>query len=357
MNPSLFSPLKVGALNLKNRIVMSPLTRCRASGADGRTPNDLMKKYYVQRASAGLIITEATAISPMAVGYANTPGIWSEEHINGWRSITDAVHEKGGIIVLQLWHVGRISHPMFLNGELPVSASAIAAEGHVSLVRPHTNYATPRALETVEIPSLIEAYRQAAANAKLAGFDGVELHGANGYLLDQFLQDGCNQRQDQYGGSIANRARLLLEVTDAVISVWGADRIGVHLSPRGGSHSIKDSNPEATFSYVAEELGKRKIAFICTREFMGTDSLSPKLKKIFKGVFIGNEKLTLASAEAALQKGDVDAVAFGKDYIANPDLVERLQKKAALNPQRPETFYASGEVGYTDYPFLENSEV
>lgn len=356
MSLSLFTPLKAGALELKNRIVMAPLTRCRATGADGRTPNELMKKYYEQRASAGLIITEATAISPMAVGYANTPGIWSEEHVKAWRDITNAVHAKNGQIVLQLWHVGRISHPMFLNGETPVSASAIAAEGYVSLVRPRTAYPVPRALEISEISKLIKDYQLAAENAKRSGFDGVELHAANGYLLDQFLHDGSNQRRDQYGGSIENRARLLLETTDAVTSVWGADRVGVHLAPRGDSHSMTDSNPEALFTFVAEELRKRKIAFICTRESVGVDSLSFKLKRIFKGVFIGNEKFTLESAQQALDKGDVDAVAFGRDFIANPDLVERLKIKAPLNPQRPETFYAAGATGYTDYPFLENTK-
>lgn len=348
----LLQPIKLGAIELKNRIIMSPLTRSRASGADGRTPNDLMKEYYIQRASAGLIITEATAISPKAVGYANTPGIWSEEHVVGWKKITDAVHEQGGKIVMQLWHVGRISHPMFLNGELPVAPSAVAPTGNVSLVRPPTAFVTPRALELSEIPEIVADYKKAAQNAKRAGFDGVEIHGANGYLLDQFLQDISNHRTDQYGGSIENRARLMLEVTDACIAVWGADRVGMHLAPRADSHSMGDSNLEKTFSYVAEELGQRKIAFICVREYEAPNSLGPKLKKLFKGPFIGNEKFTFATAEAAVERGDYDAIAWGKDYIANPDLVERYKERASLNALVPATMYAPGAEGYTDYPAL-----
>lgn len=349
---SLLQPIKLGSIELKNRIVMSPLTRCRASGADGRTPNDLMKEYYIQRASAGLIITEATAISPMGVGYPNTPGIWSEEHVTGWKKITDAVHAKGGKIVLQLWHVGRISHPLYLDGKLPVAPSAIAPTGNVSLVRPPTPFVTPRALDLSEISGIVADYKKAAQNAKLAGFDGIEIHGANGYLLDQFLHDNANHRTDQYGGSIENRARLMLEVADACIEVWGADRVGMHLAPRGGSHSVAGSNLDATFSYVAEELGKRKIAFICAREFEGPDSLGPKLKKLFKGPYIGNEKFTFATAEAAVTRGDYDAIAFGNDYISNPDLVERYSEDKPLNELNKAMIYAKGSEGYTDYPTL-----
>lgn len=348
----LLLPLKMGSLNLKNRIVMAPLTRGRATGHDGRTPNDLMQEYYVQRASAGLIITEATAVTSMGVGYANTPGIWSEEQVQAWKKITAAVHEVGGLIVMQLWHVGRISHQVFLNGELPVSASAIKANGFVSLLRPKSEFPIPRALETSEIPQIIEAYRKGAENAKRAGFDGVELHGANGYLLDQFLQDGSNHRTDQYGGPVENRARLMLEATDAAISVWGADKVGMHLAPRGDSHSMQDSNREATFSYVAEQLGKRKLAFICAREHIAADSLAPKLKKLFGGAFIGNEKIDVAAAEAAVAAKLFDAVAFGKSYIANPDLVKRVELKASLNALVPETIYTDSGLGYTDYPFI-----
>lgn len=350
----LLEPLNIGALSLRNRLIMAPLTRSRASGTDGRTPNQLMKDYYVQRASAGMIISEATAVTPMGVGYANTPGIWSEDHIEGWKNITDAVHAQGGKILLQLWHVGRISHPLFLNGKLPVSASSMAPEGFINLVRPKTRFVKPRALETREISGVVAEFKKGAENALRAGFDGVEIHGANGYLLDQFLQSKSNQRVDHYGGSLENRARLMLEVTDAVTSVWGADRVGMHLAPRGDSQSMGDHYPAVTFSYVAEQLGQRKIAFLCVREHQGPDSLGPLLKKAFRGIYIGNEMFNFQSAEAALKAGMVDAVAFGRDYIANPDLVERYRKGAPLNSPVPETFYARGSTGYTDYPFLKN---
>ncbi|MGE8682404.1 MAG: alkene reductase, partial [Achromobacter marplatensis] len=276
---SLFEPLRAGDLTLRNRIVMAPLTRQRAN--EGRVPSDLMVEYYSQRADAGMILTEATSVTPQGVGYADTPGLWSTEQVKGWRKVTSAVHAKDGLIVAQLWHVGRISDPVFLNGELPVAPSAIAAGGHVSLVRPKRPYVTPRALETAEIPGVVEAYRHGAKMAQESGFDGVEVHAANGYLLDQFLQDSTNLRTDQYGGSLENRARLLLEVVDACIEVWGAGRVGVHLSPRGDSHTMGDSDPAATFTYVATELGKRGIAFICAREHEGEDSLGPKLKAAF----------------------------------------------------------------------------
>lgn len=353
MKSPLLNPVTLGALQLKNRIIMAPLTRSRGTGTDNRTPNDLMTEYYTQRATAGLILTEATAVTAMGVGYASTPGIWSEEQTQGWKKITEAVHTKGGLIVMQLWHVGRVSHSMFLNGATPVSASAIKPAGNVSLVRPPVEFLTPRALETSEIPEIVAAYRKGAENAKLAGFDGVELHSANGYLLDQFLQDGTNQRTDQYGGSIENRARLLLEVTDAAISVFGADRVGVHLAPRGDSHDMKDSNPLALFGYVAEELGKRKIAFIFTREYLSDNSLTPEIKKRFGGPVIGNEKITIPAAEELLLSGRVDAISFGKDYISNPDLVERIAAGAELNKLVPQTIYAEGAIGYTDYPFMK----
>ncbi len=347
---SLFEPLRVGDLTLRNRIVMAPLTRQRAS--EGRVPSDLMVEYYTQRADAGMILTEATAVTPQGVGYADTPGLWSTEQVKGWRKVTSAVHDKGGLILAQLWHVGRISDPVFLNGELPVAPSAIAAGGHVSLVRPKRSYVTPRALETSEIPGVVEAYRHGAKMAQESGFDGVEVHAANGYLLDQFLQDSTNLRTDQYGGSLENRARLLLEVVDACIEVWGAGRVGVHLSPRGDSHTMGDSDPAATFTYVAAELGKRGIAFICAREHEGEDSLGPKLKAAFGGVYIGNERYTRESAEAAVAAGRVDAVAFGVQYIANPDLTRRFKLDAPLNAPESSTFYSQGAAGYTDYPAL-----
>ncbi len=345
----LLKPLKVGSLELKNRIIMAPLTRARAG--ETRIPNDLMVEYYEQRASAGLILTEATSVTPMGVGYANTPGIWSENQVEGWKKITKAVHNKGGKIFMQLWHVGRISDPMFLNGELPVAPSAIAPKGHVSLVRPEKSYVTPRALETQEIPGIVEAYRKGAENAKLAGFDGVEIHGANGYLLDQFLQDGTNKRTDHYGGSIENRARLMLEVVDAAISVWGADRVGLHISPRGDSHDMKDSNPSDTFGYLAHELGKRKIAFIFAREYLGDDSIGPLLKKRFGGVYIANEKFSKETAEKIIESGQADAVSFGLPFISNPDLPRRFAENLPLNQTNFQTLYASGSEGYTDYPF------
>ncbi|WP_186111764.1 alkene reductase [Burkholderia gladioli] len=350
--PTLFDPLVVGDLTLPNRIVMAPLTRARSG--DERVPNALMARYYAERASAGLILTEATSVTPQGVGYAKTPGIWSDEQVEGWKLVTQAVHEAGGKIFMQLWHVGRISDPIFLDGQLPVAPSAIAAGGHVSLVRPERPFVTPRALELDEIPGIIAAYRKGAENAKLAGFDGVEIHGANGYLPDQFLQDSTNHRTDAYGGSIENRARFLLEAVDAAIEVWGAERVGVHLAPRGDAHTMGDSNPAATFGYVARELGRRKIAFIFAREREGDNRLGPQLKAAFGGPYIANEAFTLDSAQAVLAKGEADAVAWGKLFIANPDLPRRFQLNSELNAPVPSTFYAEGETGYTDYPSLEN---
>ncbi|KVM70763.1 alkene reductase [Burkholderia gladioli] len=350
--PTLFDPLVVGDLTLPNRIVMAPLTRARSG--DERVPNALMARYYAERASAGLILTEATSVTPQGVGYAKTPGIWSDEQVEGWKLVTQAVHEAGGKIFMQLWHVGRISDPIFLDGQLPVAPSAIAAGGHVSLVRPERPFVTPRALELDEIPGIIAAYRKGAENAKLAGFDGVEIHGANGYLPDQFLQDSTNHRIDAYGGPIENRARFLLEAVDAAIEVWGAERVGVHLAPRGDAHTMGDSNPAATFGYVARELGRRKIAFIFARESEGDNRLGPQLKAAFGGPYIANEAFTLDSAQAVLAKGEADAVAWGKLFIANPDLPRRFQLNSELNAPVPSTFYAEGETGYTDYPSLEN---
>ncbi len=340
--------LKVGAWTLPNRIVMAPLTRCRAS--EGRVPNAQMARYYAQRASAGLIVSEATSVDPMGVGYPDTPGIWSDEQVEGWKLVTQAVHEAGGRIILQLWHVGRISDPIHLGGQLPVAPSALRPEGHVSSIRPEKPFETPRALRLEEIPAIVEAYRKGAENAKRAGFDGVEIHGANGYLLDQFLQDSTNRRDDEYGGPIENRARLMLEAVDAAVSVWGADRVGVHLAPRCDAHDMGDSDPLATFGYVADELGKRKVAFIFTREAVKDDSISQALKARFGGVYIANEALSPESAVDLVESGVADAVSFGKLFIANPDLVERLAEGAPLNVPDPDTFYGGDEKGYTDYP-------
>lgn len=349
--PSLFDPLKIGDLTLPNRIVMAPLTRSR-SGSE-RTPGPLVAAYYAQRASAGLIISEATSVTPMGVGYADTPGIWSEAQVEGWKLTTEAVHRAGGLIFMQLWHVGRISHSMFLDGRAPVSASSVQPKGHVSLVRPEQPYPTPRELSLSEIADVVEAYRNGAENAKRAGFDGVELHGANGYLLDQFLQDSVNRRTDAYGGSIENRARLMLEAVDATISVFGARRVALHIAPRGDAHDMGDSDLSATFTYVAEAMRDRGIAFLMARERLGDDRIGPQLKAAFGGPYIANEGFDQGSAETLLAAGEADAVGFGKLFIANPDLVQRFRSGAPLNRWRAETFYTGGAEGYTDYPALE----
>jgi 2,4-dienoyl-CoA reductase-like NADH-dependent reductase (Old Yellow Enzyme family) len=352
MMPGLFDPMTLGELVLPNRVIMAPLTRCRAEGP-GRVPNALMRDYYAQRAGAGLITTEATSVSAMGVGYPDTPGIWSHEQTKGWTAVTEAVHAAGGRIILQLWHVGRISDPAYLDGALPIAPSAIAPSGTVSLLRPKKQYVTPRALETDEIQDIVNDFQRGAANAQEAGFDGVEIHGANGYLLDQFLQDSTNKRTDDYGGSVENRARLLLDVADACIEIWGAGRVGVHLSPRCDLHDMGDSDPAATFGYVARQLGEREIAFICARESLDDDRLGPQLKAAFGGAWIANEGFTQATAEQVLAAGEADAVAFGQAFIANPDLPRRFATGAALNAPDPSKFYGGGEKGYTDYPALK----
>jgi 2,4-dienoyl-CoA reductase-like NADH-dependent reductase (Old Yellow Enzyme family) len=353
--PTLSDPALFGDLHLPNRVVMAPLTRARAGAS--RVPNALMAEYYRQRAGAGLIISEATSVTPMGVGYADTPGIWSAEQVAGWRLVTDAVHQAGGRILLQLWHVGRVSDPRFLGGELPVAPSAIAIDGHVSLIRPLTPFVTPRALRRDELPGIVAAFRTAAENAQAAGFDGVHVHGANGYLLDQFLQDRSNQRTDDYGGSLENRARLMLEVVDAAISVWGPGRVGLHLAPRGDHHGISDHDPLTTFSHVAQEAGRRRIALLCVREHTGAGRIGPQLKAAFGGAYIANEGFTAATANAALAAGEADAVAFGVTAIANPDFTRRLLTGAPLKAPDKTTFYGSGPHGYTDYPALPAAAV
>ncbi len=352
--PSLLDPIQIGAMTLPNRVIMSPLTRLR--GTPDHIPTELMIDYYTQRASAGLIISEGIPVVPQGVGYANVPGIWSAQQTEAWMLVTESVRRAGGRIFAQLWHVGRISDPRFLEGKSPVAPSAIAPAGHVSLVRPVTKYVTPRALNKSEIPGIVEGFRNGAENAKIAGFDGVEIHGANGYLIDQFLQDGSNHRTDEYGGTIENRARLMLEVTDAVVSVWGAKRVGMHLAPRGDSHDMHDSNPSATFGYVARELGKRELGFLCAREYFGPDRLGPQLKKQFGGVYISNEKYTRGLAEQVIQNGEADAVAFGQLFIANPDLAVRFANDAPLNTPDPTTYFTPGPQGYIDYPSLSPSQ-
>jgi 2,4-dienoyl-CoA reductase-like NADH-dependent reductase (Old Yellow Enzyme family) len=369
--PSLFDPLKLGAIHLPNRILMAPLTRSRAT-PDGRVPTSLQQEYYAQRASAGLIFSEATSVSPMGVGYAATPGIWSDEQVEGWKKITKAVYGAGGRMVLQLWHVGRISDPIFLNGALPEAPSAVRPKGFVSLVRPQREFVTPRPLEPGEISGIIAAYKRGAENAQRAGFEGVHIHGANGYLLDQFLQDSTNNRSDGYGGPVQNRARLMLEVADACIDVWGADRVGMHLAPRMDSHDMGDSDRLGTFTHVARELGKRGLGWIHAREaqigpdtklvdsqgnpreIKNRESIGPAIKRAFGGPFIANEGFTQESAELALAGGQADAVAFGKLFIANPDLVERFAKHAPLNHWDTATFYTGGEKGYVDYTALQS---
>lgn len=348
----LTSSLTLGDLQLKNRVVMAPLTRSRAT--DDRVPTAMMAEYYAQRASAGLIISEATVISEEANGYLNTPGLFTDAQVEGWKEVTQAVHEKQGLIVAQLWHVGRVSHPDLLDGETPVSASAVQQAGHVSLLRPKREYVVPRPLEIAEIHQIIQQFKQAAINAKSAGFDGVELHAANGYLIDQFLQSSTNQREDEYGGSVENRARFLLEVVDALIEVWGAGRVGVHLAPRGDEHDMGDADPRETFGYALEELGKRKIAFFFTREYLADDSISDYMKARSGGVpYIANMRLSREEAIDLLATGQADAVSFGKAYIANPDLFERLVADAPLNELVFENMIGSQTAeGYIDYPTL-----
>ena len=354
MLSALLSPLAVGSLSIPNRLIMSPLTRCRA-GAD-RVPTALMAEYYRQRAGAGLIISEATSVSPQGVGYDGTPGIWSAGQVKGWQMVTDAVHAAGGRILLQLWHVGRISDPELLGGDLPVAPSAIPAAGQVRQLRPVRPYVTPRALETEEIAGIVDDFRRGAENAQRAGFDGVEIHAANGYLIDQFLQDSTNHRTDRYGGSVENRARFLLEITEAVSEVWGSDRVGVHLRPRGEEHDMGDSDPRALFGYVAEQLRQRKVAFLFIRETEAEDSLLSHLKATFGGPIIANEEMDAGDGRRLVESGIADAVAFGRDYIATPDLAQRIAAGAPLNEPDPATFYPQPgqdpSVGYTDYPVL-----
>jgi 2,4-dienoyl-CoA reductase-like NADH-dependent reductase (Old Yellow Enzyme family) len=350
--PTLFDPLRLGDLDLPNRVLMAPLTRMRADPAT-RAPTDLIAEQYAQRASAGLIFAEATSVEPMGVGYPGTPGCWSDAQTEGWKRVTAAVHRAGGRIALQLWHVGRISEPGQLDGATPISASAIAAKGFVSHLRPRQAFPTPRAMELEEIPRIIEAFRRGAENALAAGFDGVEIHGANGYLLDQFLQDGSNQRTDAYGGPVERRARLHLEVAEACISVWGSERVGMHLAPRGDSHDMGDSDPHGAFTYLARELARRGVAYLFLREHVGPDRLAPAIKAAFGGPVIVNEQYTVEQSAADLESGVADAVGFGRSFIANPDLPARLKAGAPLTELNLANLYTPGPAGYTDYPTME----
>ncbi len=354
----LFSPIKIGRYTLSNRIIMAPLTRSRAQ-QPGDIPWTLNAEYYRQRASAGLIISEATHVSRQGKGYAFTPGIYSDAQIEGWRLVTDAVHGEGGLIFLQLWHVGRVSHPdLQPDHELPVAPSAISIDGQAFTETGFKPFVTPRALELDEIPGIIEQYRQGAKNALKAGFDGVEIHGANGYLIDQFLRDGSNHRTDAYGGTIENRARLLLEVTQAVAGVFGSDRVGLRLSPTNAFNGMSDSDPQRHFNYAVEQLNSFNLAYLHIVERMvpveqDTSTFDfAELRRHFNGPYIANGGYTAASARSAITRNDCDLVAFGKPFIANPDLVERIRTDAELNSPDPTTFYGGDEHGYTDYPFL-----
>lgn len=357
--PDLFTPLPLGPITLRNRVLMAPLTRCRAK-PDG-SPDDLAAEYYVQRASAGLIITEATCIGPRAHGYPLTPGIYTPSHVAGWKRITGAVHAAGGRIFCQLWHVGRLSHPDFQpGGEAPVSASAISSGGEARTLSGNKPRVTPRALETAEIAGVIEEYRHAAACAKEAGFDGVELHGANGYLPDQFLRDASNHRTDRYGGPVQNRARFMLEAAEALVSVWGADRVGVRLSPSGRYHGIDDSDPMSTFGYVIKELARLGLVYQHIMEPMApgdyTNMPASVFRPLFEGVMVTNSGFGYEKATAYLKEGWADAVAWGKLFIANPDLPERFRRfgaAAPLNEPDTSTFYSQGPRGYIDYPALQ----
>ena len=353
----LFSQYELGSIKLSNRMVMAPMTRCRA--VLGNVPNPLAVTYYVQRSQAGLIITEGSQVSPQGVGYVRTPGIYSPEQVDGWRKVTDAVHQAGGKIFLQLWHVGRVSHPDFLNGELPVAPSALPVESEVHTPYGKKKIETPRALELDEIPSVINQFRRGAENAKVAGFDGVEIHGANGYLLDQFLRDGSNSRTDQYGGSLQNRARFPLEVTEAVTDIWGADRVGYRISPHFQRHSMSDSNPRETFSYFAKELSNLKLGYLHMIERVGEPMLvAPEarfasvIRKIFKGTFMLNGGYNAEKGNEAIRKGEADLISYGSLFLANPDLPERFKRNAPLNTPDVETFYVGEERGYIDYPAL-----
>jgi N-ethylmaleimide reductase len=357
-NINLFTPVQLGPYTLPNRMVMAPMTRLRAID---NVPNSLMATYYAQRATAGLIVTECTMVSPLSLGYMNCPGIYSEEHIAGWRQVTDAVHEKGGRIFLQLWHSGRISHSSLLGRELPVAPSAIAASGTLHTPIGKVAMETPRALETQEIPEIVEQFRKGAENALAAGFDGVEFHGAFGYLIDQFLQDCTNQRTDEYGGSIENRARFMLEVVEAVVNVWGANRVGIKLSPSNTYYGMGDSNPQETFGYAIDALNRFDLAYLHLMEPNEVDlanrdvmnPVTPYFRKIYTGTLITNGDYDHPKGDSILANGDADLVSFGKLFIANPDLPKRFELNASLNAPNPRTFYGPDEKGYTDYPFLE----
>lgn len=355
----LFQPGRIGDIEIANRVVMAPLTRCRADEAAGDIPGSALNvEYYRQRSNAGLIISEGTQVSPLGKGYMATPGIYSEAQVEGWKPITQAVHAAGSKIVAQIWHVGRITHPDLTGGAQPVAPSAIAPQVVAYTRNGKVEAPVPHALTIDEIAEVVAQFRRAAANAIRAGFDGVEIHGANGYLVDQFLRDGANQRTDAYGGSIENRCRFALELVDAVVAEIGAGRVGIRLSPLTPANDLSDSNPQALFGHLVEQLDQRGIAFLHVvegatggpRDLPGFDYAGAR--QAFKGVYIANNGYDRELAIDAVESGRADAVAFGRQYIANPDLVQRLKQGAALNQPNPQTFYTPGPVGYTDYPVL-----
>jgi N-ethylmaleimide reductase len=356
--PTLLSPFTLGPLTLPNRVVMAPMTRNRAG--PGNVPGALNAAYYAQRAGAGLIVSEATQVSPQGLGYPGTPGIHSPEQVEGWTLVTDAVHRAGGRIFLQLWHVGRISHPSLQpGGALPVAPSAIAPKGQAWTLEGMKPYVTPHALELAEIAGIVEDFRRGAGNAREAGFDGVELHGANGYLVDQFLRDGTNRRSGAYGGSAENRARFLIEVTQAIVAEWGGERVGVRLSPTNPYNDIADSNPAATFAVAVNALAQFGLAYLHIVEPAAGDPVAagemPDLKffrKLWRGVLIGNKGYDLVRANAVIADGTADLVSFATLFLANPDLPERFRRDGPFNPPDRKTFYGGGAVGYTDYPPL-----
>lgn len=358
---NLFDPIDLGAITAPNRVLMAPLTRGRAD--PGFVPSSIMQTYYAQRAGAGLIISEATGISVEGLGWPSAPGIWSDAQVEGWKPVTQAVHDAGGRIICQLWHMGRIVHSDYLGGKPPVSASATTAPGHAYTPTGKQPYVEARPLELSEIARLLDDYQLAAENAKAAGFDGIQLHAANGYLIDQFLRDGSNFRNDIYGGSIENRIRLLVEVTERLISVWDADRVSVRLSPNGDSQGVDDSDPVPLFTAAAAALSALGIGFLELREpgpngtFGRTDvpKVSPEIRKAFSGPLVLNSDYDGAAAAADLASGVADAISFGRPFISNPDLPERIRTNAALNEERPKNYYSPGPEGYIDFPALSDA--
>ncbi|WP_248305183.1 alkene reductase [Devosia sp. 1566] len=357
---SLFTPYDFNGLHLPNRIVMAPMTRTRAM--ENGVPSELMIDYYVQRASAGLNITECTQVSDQAHGIIRAPGIHRDDQIAGWRKVTDAVHAAGGRIYNQIWHAGRVSHPEIRGGELPVGPSPVAASGNFFLPRGRVDFPQPRELHAAELPAIIEDFAQATRNAREAGFDGVELHGANGYLQDQFLQDGSNHRTDSWGASIAGRARLLLETAEAMIAAWSAERVGVRLSPSSVLYGMHDSNKRETFSYAVRELDRLGVGYLHLTEPneaaydtgpVEIGNVAETFRPVFRGTLVVNGGFDRAKGDAVLSAGHADLVAFGVPFLANPDLVERLRVGAPFNTSDPTTFFGEGARGYTDYPLLE----